>query len=741
MCTLVKELAWVRNLAIEIGIIDMGPTTVFCDNQSAIRLAEDEGSVQRTRHMGVRAAFVREAIQNRDIEVKHIGTDDQAADFLTKPLTTAKFVWNRSLLMTLTILFMLTTGVSSMTFEATSPIIWLPTNNFVDAGVTEYEVQLTLLNPCEALKDHFLPRNTMSGPVKRQYPPLVPYPPPFSPMPQQQQPQLQQQQIPTNTIISHQQQVDANAVLIPAQDHVDDGMQQSVAEYIVGECSNMWNQIFMSKINELKTRSPRYRDGPVNHVKTRSIADAVETTAELVCAGCVTNLISTLFERLYPHSDHNRIKALEEHKQELDAQVNEFNQKFNITNEIHKGILESMINFRRYQHEMHHQIQHLAYLMPRVSWTSAYIQARITAGAQDIRTIIEEYSYGRVACKEMASLLNIKELEDIDNHDTNFEFIRRSGSNSFVFKFAVRNRALNTRVYKVSAFKYWDNLTGVPKLMEYRGYNYLIHNETANCLKAIEEPSQRAILEVCNEANYTDPRLNIWEMLVETRDVYRFNHTCQVKRTLVYNYIYCFPFNITTKMGIFRNPPHVYRLPLSEAFELPMTKYVPVVRKLNITGSFEFPAIDSIHMGLFPMGSEAIDEIKWFDKMQMLMKENEKLINQRDRSVSIEKQGGMFWFLIALTVILVLTTAGLITYNIHLSQQSTHHHRRMAKDIMELKSNYCEVIRPDSPTCTEDKTATISSVARKKEKSISVGNDASVTINLNRPLPTRPPSL
>lgn len=339
----------------------------------------------------------------------------------------------------------------------------------------------------------------------------------------------------------------------------------------------------------------------------------------------------------------------------------------------------------------------------------------------------------------MAVLLNLPNLERVDNHDTKFESIFRAADNVLRLRFIVRNRSKDTFVYKVSSFKYWDNLTGVPSLMEYRGYNYLIYNETANCLRAIEEPEQNAVLEMCDEANYTDPRLNMWEKLVETRDVYRFNHTCQVKRTFEYNYIYCFPFNITTRMGTFRNPPHVYRLPLSEAFELPITKYVPVIRKLNITGPYEFPAVDSIHMGHFPMDSEAIDEVKWFDKMQSLMALNEKLVDERDRSISIEKHGGTFWFLIVLTVLLVLTTACLIMFNIHLSQESTHHHRRMASDIIELKSNYNEVIRLDCPTCDKKSAPKVKEIVDKTEKpQISVGNDSSVTIHVNRPLPARP---
>jgi hypothetical protein len=125
---------------------------MMCDNQSAIKLALNEGSVQRTRHMGVRAAFLREKVQEKELDIQYVCTNDQAADFLTKPLTGNKFARNRTLLMAiLAILSVMTSPAMNMTFEYTSPIIWLPTNNFVHAGVTEYQIGLMAINPCDSL--------------------------------------------------------------------------------------------------------------------------------------------------------------------------------------------------------------------------------------------------------------------------------------------------------------------------------------------------------------------------------------------------------------------------------------------------------------------------------------------------------------------------------------------------------------------------------------------------------------
>lgn len=114
-------------------------------------------------------------------------------------------------------------------------------------------------------------------------------------------------------------------------------------------------------------------------------------------------------------------------------------------------------------------------------------------------------------------------------------------SRTILMKFIVRERSKDTFVYKVSAFNYWDNLTQTPNLIEYRGYKYLVYNQTNNRIKAIDEPATPAILENCLTPNMTDPRLQDWQVLISTNDIYAYKHICQIKRTLDFNYVYCFP--------------------------------------------------------------------------------------------------------------------------------------------------------------------------------------------------------
>ncbi|KAE8669328.1 tir-nbs resistance protein [Hibiscus syriacus] len=64
---------------------------LYCDNQSAIRLAENPVFHARTKHVEVHYHFVREKVLQEEIEMRQIKTDEQIADLFTKSLSVGKF--------------------------------------------------------------------------------------------------------------------------------------------------------------------------------------------------------------------------------------------------------------------------------------------------------------------------------------------------------------------------------------------------------------------------------------------------------------------------------------------------------------------------------------------------------------------------------------------------------------------------------------------------------------------------
>ena len=63
---------------------------MYCDNQSAIRLAENPVFHARTKHVEVHYHFIREKVLQEEIEMRQIKTDDQVADLFTKSLSIGK---------------------------------------------------------------------------------------------------------------------------------------------------------------------------------------------------------------------------------------------------------------------------------------------------------------------------------------------------------------------------------------------------------------------------------------------------------------------------------------------------------------------------------------------------------------------------------------------------------------------------------------------------------------------------
>ena len=228
----------------------------------------------------------------------------------------------------------------------------------------------------------------------------------------------------------------------------------------------------------------------------------------------VSNMVIGMFQRLWPNSDHNKVNRMEARLEEHDQTIQSFYQEFNLTREVTQGMMETLSNINERQYDQEHQIQQLIGLLPRVSWSSSYLQSRITAASADLQLIIDRYTHGgHVASRQLANMFNIESLRNVDESDTRFVQLERLRENVIRMQFIVRQRSKDTAVYKVGAFKFWDNLTETPALKEYRGHRFLIYNRTSNCLKAIDEPSQLAVIEECDQANFTDSRLAGYPLL------------------------------------------------------------------------------------------------------------------------------------------------------------------------------------------------------------------------------------
>jgi hypothetical protein len=64
---------------------------LLCDNESAIRIADNPVEHSRTMHIAIRYHFLRDHQQRGDIEIAYVSTKEQLADIFTKPLDEKTF--------------------------------------------------------------------------------------------------------------------------------------------------------------------------------------------------------------------------------------------------------------------------------------------------------------------------------------------------------------------------------------------------------------------------------------------------------------------------------------------------------------------------------------------------------------------------------------------------------------------------------------------------------------------------
>ena len=82
-----KQAIWIRHFLYSIGketVYNMAPTTIYEDNQGAIKLADNPVNHPKTKHIAVRYHAIREHIANGEIRLEYLPTDRMVADGLTK---------------------------------------------------------------------------------------------------------------------------------------------------------------------------------------------------------------------------------------------------------------------------------------------------------------------------------------------------------------------------------------------------------------------------------------------------------------------------------------------------------------------------------------------------------------------------------------------------------------------------------------------------------------------------------
>ena len=98
LSTIARDVYWLRRLCRELGFGLEGASPVYEDNTGAIAWASDIANFRRNKHIDLRVHYVRELVDDGDTERRHIPTQEQRSDTLTKPHFGPAFVRGRDIL-------------------------------------------------------------------------------------------------------------------------------------------------------------------------------------------------------------------------------------------------------------------------------------------------------------------------------------------------------------------------------------------------------------------------------------------------------------------------------------------------------------------------------------------------------------------------------------------------------------------------------------------------------------------
>ena len=82
-CT--SQIIWIQSQLRDYAI-NMKKVPLYCDSQSAIRICPNPLQHSKTKHIALRYHFIKDHVEDGNIEIHFVKTTEQFVDIFTKPL-------------------------------------------------------------------------------------------------------------------------------------------------------------------------------------------------------------------------------------------------------------------------------------------------------------------------------------------------------------------------------------------------------------------------------------------------------------------------------------------------------------------------------------------------------------------------------------------------------------------------------------------------------------------------------
>ena len=86
-----SQAIWLRKILADLGHHQIEGTVLYCDNKSAIAMAKNPVHHNRTRHIALKHHFIRQAIEDKEIQLEFCRSEEQLSDIFTKALPRERF--------------------------------------------------------------------------------------------------------------------------------------------------------------------------------------------------------------------------------------------------------------------------------------------------------------------------------------------------------------------------------------------------------------------------------------------------------------------------------------------------------------------------------------------------------------------------------------------------------------------------------------------------------------------------
>jgi hypothetical protein len=86
-----SQVLWMQS-QLKDYVFNMKKIPLFCDSESAIRICHNPVQHSKTKHISLRYHFIKDHIQEENLEIHFVKTTEQLADIFTKPLAEGPFV-------------------------------------------------------------------------------------------------------------------------------------------------------------------------------------------------------------------------------------------------------------------------------------------------------------------------------------------------------------------------------------------------------------------------------------------------------------------------------------------------------------------------------------------------------------------------------------------------------------------------------------------------------------------------